>query len=70
MAFFNDPTDPTHMTPDQRLVEVAAILAAGVLRLRNRQALADTVNPPEIPPDYPPSSLADGPEKRLHVSCG
>ena len=29
-----DPTDPANMTPEERLTEVATILAAGVLRLR------------------------------------
>ena len=34
MAFANDPTDPANMTPEERVAEVAAILADGVLRLR------------------------------------
>ena len=33
MAVPSDPTDPAHLTPDQRLDEVAQILAAGVRRL-------------------------------------
>ena len=32
-----DPTDPAHMTPQKRLAEVAAVLAAGVLRMRERR---------------------------------
>jgi len=32
MIVRNDPTDPTYMTPEERLSELAAILAAGVLR--------------------------------------
>jgi hypothetical protein len=39
MAFANDPTDPVNMTPDERLAEVAAIFAEGVLRLRRRGAI-------------------------------
>ena len=31
--------DPTVMTADERLREIAAILAAGILRLRSRAAL-------------------------------
>ncbi|MBF0311675.1 MAG: hypothetical protein HQL56_19355 [Magnetococcales bacterium] len=31
-------TDPNRMTPDQRLDEIAAILASGVLRLRLKRA--------------------------------
>jgi len=33
MAYASDPTDPSHLTPEQRLDEVAAILATGVRRL-------------------------------------
>jgi hypothetical protein len=33
--------DPDLLTPDQRLAEVASILAAGVLRLHSRVAIAD-----------------------------
>jgi len=32
--------DPAHMTPDERLREVASIFAAGLLRLRARTALS------------------------------
>ena len=32
-----DPTDPAHMTLQHRLGEVAAVLAAGVLRMRERR---------------------------------
>lgn len=32
--------DPTRLSPDERLREVADILAAGVLRLRQRSALS------------------------------
>jgi hypothetical protein len=45
--------DPAAMTADERLREVAAILAAGILRLSSRAALPDTgkhsgpKNPPE-----------------------
>ena len=33
--------DPDLLTPDQRLAEVASILAAGLLRLHTRAALSD-----------------------------
>ena len=39
MAIVNDPTDPANMTPEERVAEVAAILAEGVLRLRRRAAV-------------------------------
>ena len=32
MIVRNDPTDPAYMTPEERAIELAAILAAGVLR--------------------------------------
>ncbi len=49
MTSTNDPTDPANMTPEQRLAEVAAILAAGVLRLHRRAAIP-------APPDAPVNS--------------
>ena len=33
-----DPTDPAGLQPEQHLVEVAAILAAGVIRMREQRA--------------------------------
>ena len=33
-----DPTDPQHMPPEQRIDELTAILAAGVLRMRERHS--------------------------------
>lgn len=35
-----DPTDPVRLQPQQRLTEVAAILAAGVIRMREQQAVS------------------------------
>jgi hypothetical protein len=48
MTFVNDPTDPANMTPEERVAEVAAILAEGVLRLRRRAAV------PAVPGDVSP----------------
>ena len=39
MATYLDPTDPSNMTLEDRLNEVAYILAKGVLRLHRRHAL-------------------------------
>lgn len=39
--------DPSEMTPDERRREVAAILAGGLRRLRDRAALATSDNPPK-----------------------
>ncbi|MCC6357043.1 MAG: hypothetical protein IT577_24420 [Verrucomicrobiae bacterium] len=51
MTVRDDPTDPACMSPDDRLAEVAGILAEGVLRLRRRAAAAGespaTVEPSE-----------------------
>lgn len=56
--------DPATMTADERLREVAAILAAGILRLRSRAAL------PADPGKH--SGLKNSPESRqdgLEVSA-
>jgi hypothetical protein len=57
MALTFDPTDPARMTPEQRVDELAAILAAGVQFERN---LHDKANDPEFwtisrRPSTPPS---------------
>ena len=36
----SDPTDPVHATTEQQLAEVAAILAVGVIRMRERRRYA------------------------------
>jgi hypothetical protein len=36
MSLRPDPTDPADMTPEQRLDEVASMLARGILRLHGR----------------------------------
>ncbi len=54
---------PADMTADARLVEVAAILAAGVLRLRRRG------HPQEIQEFYP-DPLDVPPDSRLTVPRG
>jgi hypothetical protein len=42
--------DPSLLTPDERLSEVASILAAGILRLHARAALSgDHLEPGESP---------------------
>ena len=55
-----DPTDPSHLTPDQRLDEVARILATGVRRL---------LSLPSSPPQQSPvNCLEVSPALPLHVS--
>ena len=52
MAVPFDPTDPAYLTTDQRLDELAAILAAGVRRAR-------ALRPPSLP-QIPAESTEDG----------
>ena len=51
------------------LVEVAAILAAGILRLHARSALQAGALP-QVPPDSSPPSLEVSPETVLSVHTG
>jgi len=63
MIVRNDPTDPAYMTPEERLTESAAILAAGVLRLHRRAAIP--VSPDaQIPSDSSRNCL----DLPVHVS--
>jgi hypothetical protein len=55
MAVPFDPTDPAHFTPEQRLDELAAILAAGV-----RRALALRATPVPASPELPAECARDG----------
>ena len=56
MAVPSDPTDPAHLTPDQRLDEVAHVLAVGVRRLMSlpRSTVQESSgNCLEVPPALP-----------------
>jgi hypothetical protein len=55
-----DPTDPSHLTPDQRLDELAALLATGVRRL----LAVRSSTPQESPANY----LEVSGDLPLHVS--
>ena len=46
-------TDPEEMSPSERLSELAAILAAGYMRLRKRPELAAPVDSPDSRLDSP-----------------
>ncbi|HEV7300713.1 MAG TPA: hypothetical protein VGN72_15210 [Tepidisphaeraceae bacterium] len=59
-----DPTDPSAMTVEDRLREVAAILARGVLRLYRRGALG-----PEDHSNPGPSFHSESAQDRLDVSA-
>jgi hypothetical protein len=61
--------DPSQMTSDERRREVAAILAAGLRRLRDRAALA-SIPPSEIPSDTGEKPLEAVLENPLSVHVG
>lgn len=65
--------DPSRLTPDERLSEVASILAAGVLRFAARAALSDAapeLPAPEIPAESASSCLEVSDETVLSVHNG
>jgi hypothetical protein len=64
--------DQRDMTENDRLREIARILAAGVLRLRARVALPPAVPPPapQILPETGPNCLEVPPETVLSVHTG
>jgi hypothetical protein len=70
MACCHDPADPVHLTPEQRLEEIASLLATGVLRLQRRAALTSSGNHSEFPPDSAPNGLDESPERGLHGHRG
>jgi len=61
--------DPTRLSPDERFREVATILAAGILRLRQRSALS-AENGDKILADSSPDGLEVLAETRLSVRVG
>jgi len=62
--------DPSFLTPDERLCEVAGILAAGVLRLHARVALSGDDLGPEKSPDSGAAGLEVSEETVLSVHSG
>ena len=65
-----DPTDPRTLTPEQRLNEVASLLATGARRLAAVRAVSAVPAPDQIPPECPQIGLDVSPETRLHVPRG
>jgi len=59
--------DPSILTPDERLSEVAGILAAGVLRLRAGAALPADDSGQKNPPESGPTCLEVPNETMLSV---
>ena len=62
--------DPSSLTPDERFSEVAAILAAGVLRLHARAALSGDNPARRKSPNSGPAGLEVSEETVLSVHCG
>jgi hypothetical protein len=62
--------DPSFLTPDERLSEVASILAAGVLRLHAGAALSGDHLGPEKSPNSAPAGLEVSEETVLSVHRG
>ena len=60
---------PHEMTPDERLNEMAAILARGVLRLRKARKFGDNSSP-ENSSESGPNPLDVPAETRLSVTTG
>lgn len=60
--------DPAELTPDERRREVAAILASGLCRLRDRSALDPSAA--EIPSEPAEKSLEAVPENPLTILVG
>jgi hypothetical protein len=64
MAVPHDPTDPAHLTEDQRLDEIAAILATGVRRLLAQRAS----HPVSLLPESDRNGLDVSANLSVHVS--
>jgi hypothetical protein len=64
--------DVSELTPDQRRSELVAILAGGVLRLRQRRLRAGepAASPPKTAPDSAAGHLEVGAETVLSVHSG
>ncbi len=60
-----DPTDPAILQPEQRLREVAGILAASVIRMRLRRSAASSECPR---PTFMPQISPESGETRLELS--
>ena len=56
-----DPTDPADLQPEQRLTEIAAILAAGVIRMRERRGCEASGGPP-LPRPHPLRRITEKPD--------
>lgn len=70
MAAASNPTDPRHLTPEQRLDELTALLAKGarrLLALRADATITPTSWPDSLPPDSAQNPLDVSGELSVHV---
>lgn len=66
----DDPTDPANLSPQERLAELAGILAGAINRLRKRSALTATVSPQTPLPKSDENQLDVSARKSVHGQCG
>jgi hypothetical protein len=59
--------DPARQTPEERLRDIAAVIAAGLLRLRDRTALP-TESPSHLAPEKPGKVSTQGLEVSADTS--
>lgn len=64
------PDDPSLLTPNERRAELAAIFAAGILRLHARTAIPSDDPPAEISPESATACLEVPAETVLSVIHG
>jgi hypothetical protein len=68
-----DPTDPDHLTPEQCLDELCALLAAGTRRVLAQRRDISNDTPPSLPGQIPPESrqirLDELPGLSVHGRC-
>ncbi|NQU45353.1 hypothetical protein HQ520_18895 [bacterium] len=61
---YRNALDPERMTADERLDEVADILAAGFLRLRKHESANNSSDFGDFPLDFPAPQSAHGSDPR------
>ena len=70
MALHSDPSDPDNLSAKERVTELAAILAAGVLRMRRgTQQSAPSGDAPDLQ-ESEATGLDECAETRLHGQRG
>lgn len=69
MSNHHDPTDPDLMSPEERLVEIASILASGILRMCRPILIAAAHSPTISIPETLQNSLDDCRDESLNGRC-